>query len=98
MKSLLLAMTATWVFVAAALAAGQGAVATRRPAADPARAAYTGYRPDFLDHLGRRGRLHRWKRTAEEMRLSYEPSFFTLSILHEDQRADALIAAARKHL
>ncbi|KKL40787.1 hypothetical protein LCGC14_2367890, partial [marine sediment metagenome] len=45
---------------------------------------------------GWRGALQGWKRTPKQMRLSSEKGFYTLNLIHEDQRANALIKAGLK--
>lgn len=70
------------------------------PARDPYKDAYAGYRPDFIPKIdkgsGFSGPYRGWKRTDEEMKLSTESSFFTLNILEEDSRANALVEAGLK--
>jgi outer membrane protein assembly factor BamB len=62
------------------------------PAArDPCKHLYAGYTPDFMRFMKERG----WAVSEKKMRLSSEWAFFTLSLIHEDSRADALVAAAR---
>ena len=69
-------------------------------AADPYKGIYASYKPDFIEHIekqsGWQRALRGWKRTEKEMQLSYEKGFFTLNMIHEDQRANALVAAALK--
>lgn len=64
---------------------------------DPYKNIYAGYVPDFLAKIekgsGFSSPFSGWKRDAEQMRLSSEPSFFTLNILEEDSRVNALVEA-----
>ena len=53
---------------------------------DPYRDIYAGYVPGFLAHVT--------LPSAKRMELSTEPSFFTLNMIHEDSRANALVKAA----
>ncbi|MEX0702362.1 MAG: PQQ-binding-like beta-propeller repeat protein, partial [Planctomycetales bacterium] len=66
------------------------------PARDPYREQYEGYRPAFLETMRTGGGFQGWSKSEEEMRLSTETSFFTLNVLHEDSRANALVAAGLK--
>jgi outer membrane protein assembly factor BamB/tetratricopeptide (TPR) repeat protein len=52
---------------------------------DPYKDIYTDYKPPFLRHV----RLP----SAKAMKLSTEPSFFTLNLIHQDARANALVQA-----
>ncbi len=105
-------MLRRWLLIVTSLASLSGAAApAQEPAAaptpaaagklrDPVKDIYAGYTPDFIRHIERQsgwGRaLRGWKRSEKEMKLSYEESFFTLSMLHTDQRTNALINAALK--
>ncbi|MEX1097479.1 MAG: PQQ-binding-like beta-propeller repeat protein, partial [Planctomycetales bacterium] len=67
------------------------------PARDPYKEQYAGYVPPFLPMMRDNGGVFRgWSKNEEEMRLSSEQSFFTLNILHEDSRANALVEAGLK--
>ncbi len=61
---------------------------------DPFRQTYENYRPDFIDKSLHEG--GRREPSPELMDLSSEPSFFTLNLLLESERAYALIEAARE--
>ncbi len=65
---------------------------------DPYKDAYAKYKPDFLNLIQQRsgyGRAFRgWVQPEKKMRLSSEPSFFTLNYIQEDSRANALVDAA----
>ena len=64
---------------------------------DPYPDPYGGRRPDFVRMIEEAGyyggRFRGWQRSEEEMRLSSEPTFFTLNVIEEDARAYALVAA-----
>ena len=65
------------------------------PRPDPFKATYSKYRPDFLDHIyGRVGALRSYRMPEKKMQLSSEPTFYTLNLIEEDTRANALVAAA----
>ncbi len=99
-----------WSFLSAFLpllalqvsAAGAGEPAAPHPppptAKDPYKNLYKGYRPDFLWFIaqgsGYMGIFSGWPQPEKKMRLSSEPSFFTLNMIHEDSRANALVKAA----
>jgi len=79
--------------------AGEGAPAKSPPRQkDPYKDLYAGYKPDFLrqidqgDRYG--GEFTGWKMPEKKMRLSSEPSFYTLNLIHQDSRANALVDAA----
>ncbi|MEX1098594.1 MAG: PQQ-binding-like beta-propeller repeat protein, partial [Planctomycetales bacterium] len=80
--------------------AAPAAATPRRPAPsarDPYKEQYEDYRPAFLDAMDQhRGMLGDWFKSSEEMRLSTEKSFFTLNVVHEDSRANALVEAGLK--
>jgi len=57
---------------------------------DPYKDLYETYRPDFLRSLGGR----EWRVPEKKMRLSSERGFFTLNLIREDARANALAGAA----
>ncbi|MDD4891639.1 MAG: tetratricopeptide repeat protein, partial [Phycisphaerae bacterium] len=62
---------------------------------DPFKDLYASYVPDFLARDARTGRdPGRWMRTEDEMKLSTETTFFTLNLIDEDSRANALVEAA----
>lgn len=67
---------------------------------DPVKGIYADYVPDFVGLIDRQGGYNQpmngWKRSEEEMRLSSEPKFFTLNVLAEDSRANALVEAGLK--
>src|SRR5215831_14873515 len=86
---------------ASRVAAAQGAAPAQAPAEkDPYKDVYATYTPDFLkkiadgNHYG--GTFSGWKKTPKEMELSSESTFYTLNLVHEDSRADALVEAALK--
>ena len=54
---------------------------------DPFKDLYEGYRPPFLEYVSRP--------SDERMKLSTEATFFTLNQIHADDRANALVEAAR---
>jgi outer membrane protein assembly factor BamB len=56
---------------------------------DPYRDVLRNYRPPFMGWMDGGG----WNRSAKEMRLSTEPGFFTLCVINEDSRANALVKA-----
>jgi outer membrane protein assembly factor BamB/tetratricopeptide (TPR) repeat protein len=70
------------------------------PAKDPFRDQYKNYTPPFLwlirEGSSYAGVTRGWPRPESVMRLSTEPSFFTLNMIHEDSRANALVEAARE--
>ena len=74
---------------------------TRR---DPYKDLYTRYVPDFVGKINQRhgygGDFRGWKMPEKKMRLSSEPSFFTLNLIKQDLRANALVKAglARERL
>jgi outer membrane protein assembly factor BamB len=76
---------------------GAASVSTVR---DPYKDLYADYVPDFLRKIetgsNSTGPFRGWKRTEEEMQLSTEPTFFALTVLDEDSRANALVAAGLK--
>jgi outer membrane protein assembly factor BamB/tetratricopeptide (TPR) repeat protein len=74
-----------------------GASPAGEPARDFYKDVYVDYQPDFVARIEKGGGVFKtWKRTPEEMKLSAEPSFFTLTVIHEDSRANALIEAGLK--
>ncbi len=73
--------------------------AANRLITDPYKDLYSEYKPDFLKKIGQggyRSPYYKWDRDEEQMKLSSEKNFFTLNILHEDSRADALVEAGLK--
>lgn len=62
---------------------GEGGKAT---VIDPFKDDYASYKPDFVGDK-------RWLRSAKQMKLSSEKSFFTLALVSRDARADALVEA-----
>jgi outer membrane protein assembly factor BamB len=77
----------------------QGAGAAEPPdLRDPYKDLYKGYKPPFLLQLIRGdrygGEFGGWRRPEKVMKLSSEPSFFTLNMIHEDARANALVKTA----
>lgn len=82
------------------LLGGLAAAADPPPLRDPYKDTYADYRPDFLQRIEKgsntTGPFRGWKRDAEQMKLSTEPSFFTLNVLDEDSRANALVEAGLK--
>ena len=74
-------------------------VSNKQPSRDPYKDIYNDYTPDFIDKIQKAGwarSYYGWNREEEQMKLSSEPSFFTLNILNEDSRADALVKAGLK--
>ena len=68
---------------------------------DPYKDTYTKYVPDFVQKIEKEFQNSRsmylgWRQDAEHMKLSSESSFFTLNILEEDSRANALVEAGLK--
>ncbi|MDD4891783.1 MAG: PQQ-binding-like beta-propeller repeat protein, partial [Phycisphaerae bacterium] len=84
---------------ASAAGAQQPAVPTTLPQSvqvkDPFKDLYTRYVPDFLikDTENRHDPAH-WVRNEDQMKLSAESTFFTLNLVDEDSRANALVDAA----
>ncbi len=70
------------------------------PGPDPVKGVYADYVPDFIEMIERGDAYSRpfrgWKRDEEAMKLSSEPRFFTLNVLNEDSRANALVTAGLK--
>ena len=64
---------------------------------DPYKDLYAKYQPDFLrkirDRSGHAGDFRGWRRPEKAMKLSSEHTFYTLNLIHEDSRANALVAA-----
>jgi outer membrane protein assembly factor BamB len=85
----LLALALAWVGAAAPAAEAEAAP-------EPFKGLYEGYKPDFLDDVWHGRVFGRWRASEKEMRLSSEPTFFTLNLIHEDARANALVRAARE--
>lgn len=78
----------------AAEPSGTSTAAATRPMRDPYRDLYRDYRPLFLDEMRRQQKTFGdWFKSDDEMRLSTERSFFTLNVIHEDSRANALVEA-----
>jgi outer membrane protein assembly factor BamB len=73
--------------LAVSAAAPVSAQDAERP--DPYKDQYQKYRPPFADYDG-------WQKGEKEMKLSSEPKWFTLNLIDEDQRANALIEAGLK--
>ena len=69
-----------------------------RPEKDPYKDTYATYRPDFLrlirDGSAYAGLFQGWPQPEKTMRLSSERSFYTLNLIHQDARANALVVAA----
>jgi outer membrane protein assembly factor BamB len=64
------------------------------PRRAPYKSLYGDRGPDFLDYIrGRRRGFRGWDIPEKKMRLSSEPTFFTLNIIEEDARANALVEA-----
>jgi outer membrane protein assembly factor BamB/tetratricopeptide (TPR) repeat protein len=65
---------------------------------EPYKETYAKYKPTFIQQIADGngwGRQFRgWTRPEKVMRLSSEPSFFTLNMIEEDARANALVKAA----
>ena len=62
---------------------------------DPFKDRYANYKPEFLDYVWGKVRGFRgWGIPEKKMRLSSEKSFYTLNILNQDARANALVEAA----
>ena len=89
----LLAVSAVWI-----AAAANSAEPGPPPPKDPYRDQYKAYRPPFLHMIaegaGYQGVFRGWPRPEKLMRLSSERYFFTLNLLDEDARANALVEAA----
>lgn len=86
------------IMIALLLGAGYSVPAQESPR-DPFKDIYADYQPDFLAKISRSGwgrSYYGWKRDEEQMKLSSEPNFFTLNILNEDSRAEALVEAGLK--
>jgi len=84
--------------VALAAAGAAGAEETLAPPEkDPIREDYAGYKPDFLDlisqHAGYKGAAVPFIVPAEAMDISSEKSFYSLNLIEESDRANALVAA-----
>ncbi len=66
---------------------------------DPYKDLYAAYTPPFLKMLPKKKGdgygtvFHDWAKSDEEMKLSTEPSFFTLNVVEEADRANALVEA-----
>ncbi len=74
-------------------------IPSEQPPRDPYKDIYTDYTPDFIQKMTSAGwqrPYYGWRRDEEQMKLSSEKSFFTLNILNEDSRADALVEAGLK--
>ena len=67
---------------------------------DPYKDIYTGYVPDYLVKIGvglnSNSPFRTWKQDAETMKLSSESKFYSLNIVEEDSRANALVEAGLK--
>jgi outer membrane protein assembly factor BamB/tetratricopeptide (TPR) repeat protein len=67
---------------------------TERPKPkDPFKDLYARYRPGFLRQVWQERVFGRWRPSEKQMKLSTEPSFYTLNVIEQDARADALIRA-----
>jgi len=98
-KPLLVSLAATVIAQDAFAQDSVPSVADARQARDPFKDDYTDYAPDFIGKISGAswGRsYYGWKRDDEQMKLSSESGFFTLNVLNEDSRADALVDAALK--
>ncbi|MCG3178576.1 MAG: Outer membrane protein assembly factor BamB [Phycisphaerae bacterium] len=91
--------------MAVAMLAGTTAIRAQDSAVGPGRrdayrSLYSGYVPDFVEMIrGRSGygqTFEGYQRGEKEMKLSTESSFFTLNMVDEDQRANALVEAGLK--
>lgn len=84
--------------VAAPPKEGDGDGEKPAPLKDPYKDLYEGYEPPFLkliaDENQPRWAFSGWIKSAEEMGISSEKSFYTLNLVEEDARANALIATA----
>ncbi|MCE9529879.1 MAG: PQQ-binding-like beta-propeller repeat protein [Planctomycetes bacterium] len=67
---------------------------------DPYKDIYAGYVPDFVPKINKgdnyRSLYYGWKKDEEHMKLSSEKNFYTLNVLEEDSRANALVEAGLK--
>jgi len=75
------------------LCASGGRAAQPPAPKDPYKHTYAGYLPDFLAPIRGHNR-GRWAIPEKRMRLSSERAFFTLNLIPEDSRANALVQAA----
>src|SRR5579862_3296038 len=70
--------------------------------ADPYKDLYAGYVPPFLKALPKKKDdgygtvFYHWAKSDEEMKLSTESSFYTLNVVEESDRANALVEAGLK--
>jgi outer membrane protein assembly factor BamB len=83
------------------LVSSLAAMAQAPPVRDPFKDVYKGYVPDFIEKIDKGSPLYNnpfrgWKPDAEQMKLSSESSFYTLNVVEEDSRANALVEAALK--
>lgn len=97
-----------WIlFLSLYFARPSGAEETANPDASPSgdsdpslpdavKAPYANYKPDFIDKVVPNNRAREYGPYMENMKLSSEKSFFTLSLVEEDSRANALVDAALK--
>lgn len=73
-----------------------------KPLKDPYKDLYAGYAPPFLKALPKKkgdgygSVFYGWAKSDEEMKLSSEQSFFTLNLVEEADRANALVEAGLK--
>ena len=61
---------------------------------DPVKVVYSEYKPDFLGKVVPGTRDRGYKEYQEKMKLSSEKHYFTLNLIDEDSRANALVQAA----
>jgi outer membrane protein assembly factor BamB len=87
------------ILISLLLALSGSAAEGPRTRKDPYEELYTGYEPDFVRKIAERsdhyGDFRGWQVPEKQMRLSTEPSFYTLNRVHQDARAEALVAAAQ---
>ncbi|MCX7590851.1 MAG: PQQ-binding-like beta-propeller repeat protein [Kiritimatiellae bacterium] len=84
-----------WVLVASITLASVEPTCSEALRYEPFADIYRGYRPPFAQDFSRRGRA-RAAVPDEEMKLSSEQSFFTLNLLEESDRANALVEAGKQ--
>jgi len=82
-----------------ALGAALPCAAAGQDGRDPTKDLYADYAPDYARRISEAGRngsglYSQWRKTEPEMELSSERGYFTLNLVHEDARANALVEAA----
>ncbi len=70
---------------------------TKDTSKDPIKSDYVGYVPPFVGEIAQAqrygGAFQGWLRSPKEMKLSSEQKFYTLNLIKEDERANALVLA-----